>query len=113
MSGAHYNGGEKPGAADSAPPRRAAAARRRRTHMANILTYLDWRGDLTLENAPFNEVDNLILAELSYLDFDGIVPPPEAMGEGVPLRWAAEEFFRRRGKKSTEIDMGVPRITVV
>ena len=32
--------------------------------MANILEYLDWRGDLTLLERPFNEVDNLILAEI-------------------------------------------------
>lgn len=30
--------------------------------MGNILDYLDWRGDLTFEQSPFNEVDNLILA---------------------------------------------------
>ena len=45
--------------------------------MANLMDYLDWRGDLTLEISPFNEVDALILAELSFVDFDGIVPPPE------------------------------------
>ena len=31
--------------------------------MANILDYLEWRGDLTLEVSPFNEVDALLLAE--------------------------------------------------
>ena len=41
--------------------------------MANLMDYLDWRGDLTLEISPFNEVDALILAELSFVDFDGIV----------------------------------------
>lgn len=41
--------------------------------MANILDYLDWRGDITFEERPFNEVDNLILSVLSYLNFDGIV----------------------------------------
>lgn len=45
--------------------------------MANLMDYLDWRGDLTLAVSPFNEVDALILAELSFVDFDGIVPPPE------------------------------------
>ena len=25
--------------------------------MGNILDYLDWRGDLTFEQSPFNEVD--------------------------------------------------------
>ena len=73
--------------------------------MANLLDYLDWRGDLTLEQSPFNEVDNLILAELSFVDFQGIVPGP-GEGESVPLREAAERFFARfpEGEK---IDMGV------
>ena len=30
--------------------------------MANILDYLDWRGDLPFTAAPFNEIDNLILS---------------------------------------------------
>ena len=37
--------------------------------MASILDYLDWRGDITFAERAFNEVDNLLLAELSYLDF--------------------------------------------
>ena len=64
--------------------------------MANLMDYLDWRGDLTLEISPFNEVDALILAELSFVDFDGIVPPPE-LGRGLPLNEAAEAFFARHG----------------
>ena len=56
--------------------------------MANILDYLDWRGDLTLAQAPFNEVDNLILAELSFVDFRDVVP---AVGGGsLPLSDAAD-----------------------
>lgn len=72
--------------------------------MANILDYLDWRGDLSLAAAPFNEVDALIFAELSFLDFTAIVPPPE-LGRGVRLRDAAAAFFARR--EGQEIDMGV------
>ena len=73
--------------------------------MANLLDYLDWRGDLTLDQAPFNEVDNLILAELSFVDFKDIVPGPDE-GESVVLREAAEAFFAKfpQGEK---IDMGV------
>ena len=73
--------------------------------MANLMDYLDRRGDLTLAQSPFNEVDNLILAELSFVDFQGIVPGP-GEGEGVPLAEAAEAFFARfpEGEK---IDMGV------
>lgn len=73
--------------------------------MANLLDYLEWRGDLTLFQAPFNEVDNLILAELSFVDFGGIVPAPGG-GASVPLQEAAEAFFAGfpNGEK---IDMGV------
>ena len=73
--------------------------------MANLLDYLDWRGDLLLSQSPFNEVDNLVLAELSFVDFKGIVPAP-GEGESVPLQAAAKAFFARvpEGEK---IDMGV------
>ena len=30
--------------------------------MANILDYLDWRGDLQISERGFNEVDNLLLS---------------------------------------------------
>ncbi len=73
--------------------------------MANLLDYLDWRGDLTLEQAPFNEVDNLILAELVFVDFKGIVPAP-GEGESVGLHQAADAFFARL-PEGEKIDMGV------
>ena len=72
--------------------------------MANILDYLNWRGDLTLAQSPFNEVDNLILAELSFVNFTGIVPGPGG-GEGVPLHAAAEAFFRSH--EGGDMGMGV------
>ena len=58
--------------------------------MANILDYLDWRGDLTLAERGFNEVDNLLMAELCFLDFSGIVPadfsaPAFGLEPGEPL----------------------------
>ena len=71
--------------------------------MANILDYLDWRGDLTLAQAPFNEVDNLLLAELAFVDFRGIVPEN---GQSVLLRHAAAAFFARHCGAG-EIDMGL------
>jgi len=36
----------------------------------NILTYLKWRGDLSFSQVPFNEVDGLILSELSYIAWE-------------------------------------------
>ena len=58
--------------------------------MANILDYLDWRGDLQISERGFNEVDNLLLAELSYLDFGGIVPP--GFDAPVPLQEAMRRY---------------------
>lgn len=42
--------------------------------MPNILDYLDWRGDLTLAQTPFCDVDALVLSRFSYLPLDGVVP---------------------------------------
>ena len=42
--------------------------------MSNIIDYVSWRGDLDFTASPFNEVDSLILTQLVYLDFRGIVP---------------------------------------
>ncbi|MGE4484161.1 MAG: Mbeg1-like protein [Oscillospiraceae bacterium] len=58
--------------------------------MANIMDYLDWRGDLSFEQSPFNEVDNLILCKLCNVDLTGIVP--EA-GSAVTASEAAERYF--------------------
>lgn len=59
--------------------------------MANIFDYLDWRGDLTFKQAPFNPVDNLILSRLSYLPFEDIVPGPGSK-KSIVLSDAAEKF---------------------
>ena len=57
--------------------------------MPGILDYLEWRGDLTLSEAPLSEVDNLIFCLLSYVDLDGIIPEDG----GVTIRAAAAEYF--------------------
>lgn len=40
--------------------------------MANIVDYLAWRGDVPLEVSPWNELDGLLMAVLSYLNFHGV-----------------------------------------
>ncbi len=52
--------------------------------MNNLLSYLDWRGDLTFKSDPLNEVDNLIFSVLAYFDYEGIVPQPWQEGS-IPL----------------------------
>ena len=40
----------------------------------NILSYIKWRGDISLSVRPFDEVDALVIATFSYIHLDGIVP---------------------------------------
>lgn len=41
--------------------------------MANIIDYMDWRGDITFEQSGLNEVDGLIFSQLAYIPFDGLL----------------------------------------
>ncbi len=68
--------------------------------MSNIEDYLEWRGDIPFFVDPFNEVDNLILSELIYTNFDGIVPGQDSK-EKISLKAASKEFFIR--KKDEEV----------
>ncbi|MGN0136192.1 Mbeg1-like protein [Anaerotignum sp.] len=61
--------------------------------MTNMFDYLTWRGDLTLSQSPFQDVDSLILSTLAYVFFDGIVG--ESTEETVTIAQAAELYFAR------------------
>ena len=65
--------------------------------MANIMDYMDWRGDLSFEADEFNEVDNLILAQLAYVDVEGIVTAEEN-APAVPLKEASGQFWEKNDK---------------
>lgn len=60
--------------------------------MANLLDYVKWRGDIPFSVSPFCEIDALILCQISYMNFDGIVP---AKGERTVIRAeaAVDSFF--------------------
>ena len=59
--------------------------------MASIREYLTRFGNLTLEMNPFNPVDGLIFAQLSYMNFDGVV------GEDpVPLQPACAKMLQKK-----------------
>lgn len=47
--------------------------------MNGIIEYLDWRGDLSFNSSPFGDVDNLILTQLAYIDFDEVFKDNEEM----------------------------------
>ena len=76
--------------------------------MADIFDYLLWRGDLTMEVVPPGPVDTLILSELCYIGFEGLVSGDFL--HPVPLKVAAEAFLalpdrsdRVRVKKDAEL----------
>ncbi len=62
--------------------------------MANIFDYIHWRQDLSFAASPFNEVDNLILANLAYIHFAGIVES-SAVGQPIKLKQAGELFLKQ------------------
>jgi hypothetical protein len=75
--------------------------------MSNLFDYLTWRGDLTLENDGFGEVDALILSSLSYVNFDGIVPGP---GKGcITISEASEAFFGMHPPEELKADRSLIR----
>lgn len=60
--------------------------------MANLLDYIAWRGDLTFAQSEFNEVDNLILSMVSYIELTDVMPP-EKSDERITIREASEKLF--------------------
>lgn len=72
--------------------------------MSNILDYIDWRGDLTTRQAPFNEVDNLILTQIAFMDLADIAYG-ENVRSSVSLHDAVESFFA--GHRDEKPYMGV------
>lgn len=63
--------------------------------MANVFDYLEWRGDLTIEQDPFNVVDNLILSWLSYVELEDIMPNGICNVQ-VSIRDAAQRYFAKQ-----------------
>lgn len=61
--------------------------------MANLFDYLEWRGDLTFEQSPFNVVDNLILSCLGYVVLDGLVSGFDCT-YGTTVKEAADLFVQ-------------------
>ena len=47
--------------------------------MANVIDYIKWRGDLSLLQDEFNEIDNLILSRFSYFPLDNLIKKDETV----------------------------------
>ncbi len=71
--------------------------------MANMVDYLLWRGDVALTEKGFNEVDSLVLCEICYVPWDGLLSAPWE-GEILRLRDAAVRFAASGRKPSPSTD---------
>ncbi|MBU5480819.1 DUF2974 domain-containing protein [Blautia sp. MSJ-19] len=76
--------------------------------MGNIMDYLSWRGDLSFEQSAFNEVDNLILACLSYVNLDGISGVADS--RGMELKKLVKEFQKLHTLEELEADKSFIRL---
>lgn len=63
--------------------------------MANLFDYLTWRGDIPFKIDPFNEVDNLILAWLTYVHFDEVMPRG-VINEPITIYEAGVRYFQKK-----------------
>lgn len=66
--------------------------------MANIIDYVEWRGDLELKVSEFNEIDSLILNRFSYFPLDSIMKDNEI----VSIK-ELNERFEKEDKNKMEI----------
>lgn len=62
--------------------------------MANIFDYLDWRSDLLFSYDSFNDIDNLVLSELAYVDYEGVLGIEDERIDQV-----AKKYFEMHTKK--------------
>ncbi len=63
--------------------------------MSNLLDYVKWRGDLSLDERPLDILDQLVLCELSYLDLD---PVEESIGVSGRTLQACYEEIRKQNR---------------
>ncbi|BCV19287.1 hypothetical protein ATOBIA_N15770 [Atopobiaceae bacterium P1] len=74
--------------------------------MADMLDYLDWFGDISLAEVPFNEVDNAILSQLAYCALEGVVPSVEE-GGAISMAQADVRYRQLHDKESIYGSAGV------
>ena len=70
--------------------------------MANLLEYLDWRGDLSFSIDPANEADYYLISKIGCPDLTDLVPASE---EEVPLREVVDGY--RTQAETNAVSLGV------
>ncbi len=72
--------------------------------MGNITDYLKWRGDILLTTSRFNEVDNLILAEFSYFNYEHFFTQSK-----MTIKDLISNYLVKNDEKSIEKEMPLSR----
>lgn len=75
--------------------------------MATIFDYLKWRGDLLFQERACNEIDNLILSELSYIEMEGIAPDLKS-NERISLSEVPEQYLKLGYDQSETLNDPLP-----
>lgn len=66
-----------------------------------ILEYIDKYQHQTFHEVPFNEVDNVIMASISYIDFDGIVCNHSY--KKITIEEASDIYFQKYAEKKNSM----------
>ena len=74
-------------------------AREKSSH--NYFDYLEYYGNYTFEEREFNEIDNVILSMLTYVNYDGIVSESK---ERKTLEEVSKAFFNKYTKADIDKD---------
>lgn len=69
--------------------------------LKNIIDYVLEYGDQSFADKPFNEVDSLILSQLIYMDFTGLVPAVSQEKEDVSLTEVGKHVLREKMFRSS------------
>jgi hypothetical protein len=74
--------------------------------MSSLFDYLEWRGDLSFTNAPFNPVDNILFSILVYYPWEGIVGGLDDP-ETITIRKAARMLLDVLTEKRKKLNMTI------
>ena len=69
----------------------------------NMINYLEYYGDYTFKDKPFNEIDNIIFSYLSYVNFVDIIS--ENNKNKLTLDEVVEKYFSSHTKKEDKLNV--------
>lgn len=61
--------------------------------VSNLIDYVHWRGDLSFDQCPVGEVDELLFSQLAYISFGPFVPTLKLFPHYVTLQSAAQRLL--------------------